>query len=179
MTPEEFRDRLQSIVTDLAVLAVDLVDLIDSDRNYKKRLVELGVNVEIVDRLERLGRGQIDKRLVLSASPEVNRLKVLATSEQAEVIDDGYVVLDMDEQTVRRIPFGMLTHGQRVLVFKREGLRSIAEQRSVIRAKKAKSAPILQVESRSRDVKFKRGEVFIPGFRWVVKSEILAWLQQI
>lgn len=179
MTPEEFVERFSGVVVDLTVLADDLVASIDGDRNYKKRLADLGVNAEVVDRLERLGRKQFDKRLVLSASPEVGRLKVLALSEQAQVLDEGYEVLDLDEQTVRRIPFGMLTSMQRIQVFKRDGVRTVAEQRSVIRERKAKVAPVQVAGRDARDVRFKRGEVFIPGFRWVMKSEILGWLQQI
>lgn len=153
-------------------LAGAVVANLDVNPKFIDELVDKGADRDLFRRLERLGRGQLDKRLVLSGITAVKKLMSIPKSEQTKALNDGVEVLDWNEKDTRIIPASDLTGKQADQVFSSTGTRSIAEQRSWIREKKADKSPVKINE----DYKVKRDSVVIHRQCEVPKSVVLQWL---
>jgi len=173
---KDFAERITNIGANLLGLAHDLVAAIDTRPELVEELVEAGVNRELVNRLERLGRGQIHPQLVFNTSPGGKRLITLPLSEQNAVLNHGGVeILEPDEKSIRTIPLNELTAQQAGQAFHGGQRRSLAEQRSWLQVRKAKQLPPVDCTT---GYKVTRDRVFITKPGGYSKKLILQWLTE-
>jgi hypothetical protein len=118
-----------------------LVEVLEVKPHIIDEMVEAGAPRALLTKLERVGREQIHPSLFFETSATARRLTALPMSAQQTVLADGVEVMDNDEQTTRMIPFNSLTPEQSALVFNCDHIRSLAEQRTFIRSKKAAARP--------------------------------------
>jgi hypothetical protein len=173
-TAAELAARISRVGADLVAIAKDLVRAVDEDPNFIEALAAQGIHRELIRRLEKFGRNQIDERLVLLSGPGIQQLMAAPLSEQREVLTSGVEVLEDDEKTVRKIPLSSLTPQQARQVFNRDHVRDIGEQRTWIRAQRAEGS----VVAPAAEYKVFKDHVVTrnPGV-WS-KQVILGWLQQ-
>ena len=166
----ELAGRIKNVGQDLLGIAADLVVALDEKPELANELIEHGVNRELIRRLEGLGRGSIHPELVFSTSPGAIRLLKLPLSEQQQALNQGTEVLDDDETTTRIIPVSELTREQA----KQAIGKSLTEQRTTIRKRKSKLAPVNGTE----DYRIAKDHVITsrPG-KWP-KRLILQWLSE-
>lgn len=169
----ELAARLRSISEDILSLARDLVAAIDSNPSLPAELEDLGVNRDLIYRLERLGRNQIHRDLVFATSPGAIALLHQPLSVQEQGLNEGVEVMEHDEATIRRIPVNSLTRDQVRQVFIGDRFRSLAEQRTWIRCKKSQTTKIINSQEQFHVYK-DRVTTFAPG-TWT-KKQILQWL---
>jgi hypothetical protein len=170
----EIAQRIQTLSNDVLGLAADLVAALDVRPELTRELVQLGVNRGLIDRLEKLGRRQIDARLVFATSPGALRLLPLPLSEQELALRDGVEVLDADEVTTRNIPVNELTAKQAKQVFADGRQRTLAEQRTYIRDKRKPVVPVDSVTA----YRVERGRVVVLRPGCFSRQTILQWLTE-
>jgi hypothetical protein len=129
-TGAELAARIKKIGTDLLELAADLVHAIDAKPEIINEMVEAGTNPELIRRLEALGRGQIDQRLVFATGRAHLKLMRCPLSEQKKVLEVGLEVLQPDLKDTRLIQLAELSDSQRKQVFARDHVRTSSEQRT-------------------------------------------------
>ena len=132
----EIAERIRNVSNDLLGIAHDLVAALDARPELSDELIEQGVNRELIRRLERLGRGQIHPKLVFATTPGAQKLLTVPLSEQTRALDEGVECLDDDETSSRKIATADMTQEQARLVFTHGRIRSLAEQRTWMRANK-------------------------------------------
>lgn len=143
MTADDFVSRLSQAANALVEIATDLVAAIDTRPEIRAEILEKGISEVLVDRLERLGRGQIHPSLVLNSARWTSRVMKLPLSQQREVIEKGVEVLQPDEVSTRMIPLDALSSAQTFQVFRSTGeIRSIAEQRTYIQEQNKKAVKV-------------------------------------
>lgn len=169
----DWAKRIKELLSDVIRLARDFAGALESRPALAAELVELGVSRELIRRLERAGRGLLDARLVLNTSAGGRRLMALTISEQKLVIENGVEVLEADGQNTRVIPLEDLTPDQAKQAFSREGIRSLAQQRTFLTKQLQAAVPV-------NDQDFKVHREFVittrPG-KWSRKL-ILQWLSE-
>jgi hypothetical protein len=138
----ELARRIGNIATDVLSIAADLVAAVDVNPRILDEMVDLGINRELLRRLEKLGRGQISPRLVFSTTTGERRLHCLPLSEQEHLLDQGVEVLGA-EGDHRRIPVAQLSPAQCKQVFGAHGVRTLAEQRTWIEEHKPQPVAVL------------------------------------
>jgi len=172
-TATQFAARIRNLSTDLLTIATDLVASLVSRPQLAREIAAEGINPELIDRLERLGRKQLSSRLVFATSPGGVKLGQCLLSEQDLLLDAGVEVLTASNDT-RVIPVHELTPAQARQVFARGKVRSLAEQRSWREEAAAKKVPT------DNSVNFSVHKDFVvtsqPG-RWS-KRLILQWLTE-
>ena len=173
LSAEEFSRRLTCVVDDMSALARDLVTAIDARPVIVDELIALGIQRDIISRFELFGRGLIHPKLFANESQVAKRLRRLPLSTQNRALEDGLEVLDDNETTMRLLPIEDLTPAQVKQVFAPDHVRSIAEQRTIIRTKKSKLG--VAVPDKDYRVYKDRVDTFKPGV-WS-KQTILQWLQ--
>ena len=139
---QEIAARIRNIGTSLLEVAHDLVAAIDARPELVKELADAGVNRELLNRLEKLGRGQIHPSLVFNTTSGGTKLLALPLSEQTHVLENGVEILDADETSTRLIPVNELTGEQSRQVFQSGKMRTLAEQRTWLRDRKNKLKPV-------------------------------------
>lgn len=174
MSATELAERIRNVSNDLLGIAHDLVMALDAKPELMDELDAAGVNRELVNRLERLGRGQIHPRLVFSTTPGAEKLLSVPLSEQSRALDNGIEVMEDDETTSRWIPVNEMTPAQARQVFHRGQIRSLAEQRTWLRSQKKKRG----VAAPAEDYRICSDHVITsrPG-KWP-KKLILQWLME-
>jgi hypothetical protein len=138
-TPEEFAERIRNITTDLLAVAADLVHSLPSRPKLAREIAALGINPELVKRLEKLGRKQLHPDLVLATTPGAIKLGSCVPSEQELLLESGAEVMEGDDSRV--IPIHELTDDQARQVFVNGHVRTLAEQRSWLKSAAAKKVP--------------------------------------
>lgn len=170
---QDWVKRINNMLDVVLNVARDFAAALDRRPELAVELVEFGISRELIRRLERAGRGLLDARLVLNTSVGGRRLMALTMSEQKLVIENGVEVLEADCQNTRVISLGDLTPDQARQVFSREGIRSLAQQRTFLAKRQQVEAPI-------SDQDFKIHREFVvttrPG-KWSRKL-ILQWLSE-
>ena len=171
----EFAERIRKVSDDLLDIARDLVVALDAKPELMDELIAAGVNRELVNRLERLGRGQIHPRLVFSTTVGAVKLLALPLSAQTRALDNGIEVMEDDESTQRIIPVNEMTPAQARQAFNRGHIRSLQEQRTWLRAQKKKRGATAPT---SADYRIYSDHVatYRPG-RWP-KKLLLQWLSE-
>jgi len=166
--------RIKNVSNDLLGIAHDLVLALDAKPELADELEEVGVNRELIRRLERLGRGQIHPQLVFSTTPGAEKLLTVPLSEQSRALESGLEIMDDDETTSRNIPINELSSAQAQQAISRGRIRTLAEQRTWIRDKKKKVSPV----SAKEDFRICSDHVITtrPG-KWP-KRLILQWLME-
>ena len=174
MTAASLAARINQLGVDMVALAKDLVAAIDKNESFKEELADEGINRELIRRLERVGRNQIDERLILATGPGVRLLMSCPLSEQRQVLSNGIEVMENDEKTVRKIQFESLTFPQIQKVFAQGHTRDLGEQRTWIRNSRDEQPT---VEPADEYKVFKDHVVTRKPGVWT-KQIILGWLQQ-
>lgn len=173
-TAKELLSKYQQLGANLIEFARELVGAIDAIPERKQELVEAGFAPAALDRLERLGRGSILPQLVFATTPGAEKVLKLSLSDQRQALEHGIEVMDEDEETTRNIPLHDLTRPQAKQVFGPDGIRSLAQQRTLIRDRKAKLLPVAPKDS------YRVTKDFVvtsaPG-KWP-RSLILQWLAE-
>jgi len=126
-----------------------LVDRLDIDRSGTLRLIGGSLSTELLSRLERLGRGQLDVRLLfpnwltrkLSMSPIEVQRKVLEHGINCVVPErpDEVVVIPVERMTRKMMQQAFCSTGVRGVEQQREylnGLKEAAIQRQVLKEEK-------------------------------------------
>ena len=132
-------------------LAALVVKMLDEDRRATERLLgEVGM-VNLLTRLELLGRGALDERLVKICGRIVTHLQKLPVYEQKRLLDEGVPVVLADKPDEHlMVDVQSLWPAQLKQVFGLNGVRSLAEQRAWLEEKKlcvltARQLPAYQV----------------------------------
>jgi hypothetical protein len=171
---QELCDRISRITEDVLGVARDLAAALDLRPELMNEMCQLGADRGVLRRLERLGRGQIHSRLVFADFPGVRKLMDVPLSEQTIALDKGVEVLDADEATTRNIPVEQLSREQTQQVFGDGEIRTIAQQRTWLRKKKAAIAPI----ERDTDYRVFKDRVVTSSPGTWTKQLILQWLTE-
>ena len=145
----------------------------DARPELAAEMADMGMNRELIRRLELLGRKQIDERLLFETSCGGRKLIGLSITEQGQALSNGIEVLDMDEENTRNIPVRDLTPKQVTQVFHGANIRSIAEQRTFIRELKRNNAPIVHEDYRVQKDKVTTYRAGV----WT-KKMVLQWLTE-
>lgn len=181
-TVPEFLDALNKWQADFIAgaepVAKMLVAALDVNPGFARECEAAGVPRSILHRLERLGRGQIVPRLLEDNSCAARYLLKLPKSEQQIAYARGVEVMEPDGATdaqARLIKIDELTPAQAAQVFNCDHIRTLAEQRTYIATKKAKS-PRVTMEATHR-VKKDGVEILRAGFYG--KAILLQWLSEI
>ena len=174
-TSAELAASLRQIGDDLIGIARDLVAAIDTRPETVSELITIGINRELIRRMERIGRGQISQRLVLSNSASTKCLMSLPLSEQEAALDKGVEVLDGDETTLRHIPVHELSTAQVRQVFAGDRIRTVAEQRTFLRERSRSTAAAPEL---TRDYKVNKDCVAILRPCKVSRSLLAQWLAE-
>jgi hypothetical protein len=130
VSAESIYRRLTAVGHELVGVARDYVMALDANTNVRDELVAMGVSRELLRRMERLGRGGIEPRLVFSTSGAASKVMALPLSEQQEILDCGVEVMSADGLDHRLIPLEELTPEQVRQVFGDGGVRTLAQQRT-------------------------------------------------
>ncbi len=96
-------------------------------------------------RLEMLGRGALDERLILNGTTGASALVRLPFPLQKDALDNGVELLTTAGDTLR-VEVDHLTAEQSAQVIAIDHIRSLAEQRAYVEAK----APLLRLDPRTR-----------------------------
>ncbi|HBJ87125.1 MAG TPA: hypothetical protein DDZ88_25350 [Verrucomicrobiales bacterium] len=173
-TATYFADRIRAVGDEVLNVAADLVAALDARPELRAELIDAKVSRDVIDNLERLGRGEIHRNLVLDSSTVGRRLLKLPLSVQTQAIEAGVEVLDPDEQTTRLIPVDELTPKQVEQVFPKHGhQRSLAEQRTWLRERKSKQpVPVSPAYRVCKDC------IITPAGERITKAQILQWLAE-
>lgn len=155
-------------------LATDLVATLNVKPQFAQELVESGVNRELIARLEKLGRGQLNPKLIFATNPGARKLVGLPRSDQDRALADGIEVMEDDEKTTRVLPVESLTTDQARKVFNKGRIRSLAEQRTYIIDQRKKAGFVVS----DREYRVTREYVItrVPG-KWS-KQLIIQWLAE-
>lgn len=151
-----------------------VVALLDHNPHAREEFIKRGTPRQLIDDLERLGRGQMIPSLMFTTSTGARLAKRLPTSEQQIVIKDGVEVAEPNAKTDKEhrvIKIEELTPSQAQQVFCGDRRRSLAEQRTYIAAKQSKAMPI----NGARQVEFTKDGVTIrtpAKFTW---DEVALW----
>lgn len=151
-----------------------LVACLDAKPTFATELIETGVDAGLIWRLERFGRGQIHKQLLLSTTPGAMKLMTLTLSEQTRVFAEGVEVMDDDEKTTRIIPFNDLSRQQCKQIFAQGTVRNLTQQRTWIRDDKRKRIPETPEEGYRV---FKDHVVITRSGKWP-KATVIQWLAE-
>jgi hypothetical protein len=132
---EEFEQRykpclleaLERVKSSYVSLAALVVKMLDEDRRATERLLgELGTG-NLLTRLELLGRGALDERLVKIGANIVPYLQKLPVYEQKRLLDEGVPVVLADKPDEHlMVDVAALWPAQRKQVFGKNGVRSLA-----------------------------------------------------
>lgn len=145
LTAQTFAQKLANISTMLAELAHEYAQALDVRPELRAELIEAGHPAELIDRIERFGRGQIHERIVLNSARWARRVMLLPLSAQTDLIENGVEVLDVNETDHRMIQLDSLSAKQVQQVFTANGsVRTLAEQRTYLREQRAKQ-PVIDV----------------------------------
>ena len=108
----------------------------------KKELIDLGLSLSLLDRVERCGIGAMDLRLVMASGKPYQMLRLCPLSDQQSVLKDGVEVWDESAKDVRNIPIEQLSSKQTDCVFANGRLRTITEQRTWCEEKSRSVQPV-------------------------------------
>jgi len=149
-----------------------LVAAFEVKPELRDRLIERGAPAWLINRLELCGHHLIDERLIYASGRPYQKLLAYQPSVQKTALDNGVEVLDPDEKERRIIPLDSLTQQQVNQVFDRNHIRDVAEQRTWLRAQKAKAPPAETV-----DWKVFKDRVVYHGLT-IHKKLLLQWLSE-
>jgi hypothetical protein len=171
---EEIVEAFRSAGVTLFAACELYVRRLDADPSTREELIKAGFAQKFLHRVEKAGRNKCSPTLALAVYPAADRIIDLPRSEQEEVCRTGIEVMDPDETTSRLIPVESLTSAQARQVFSRGHIRDLAEQRTYLRAIKARMISANPIA----DFKVTRDFVITtkPG-KWS-RNLILQWLQE-
>ena len=112
------------------------VKCIDANKDNKIKLKNLVALPETVfSNMERIGRGQMDQRLLVTHNRAETKLLSMPLSQQKKALDDGIDVL-MSNNAVLRVKPVNLTPSQVKQVFASDHIRDKAEQKNYLEEQK-------------------------------------------
>lgn len=172
-TTEELLARFQQNAADMAETARLLVLALDTRPEIMDELEGAGIPREHLFRLERFGRGQLHPKLLFPVGLAERQLAQLTLSEQARALDRGVEVLDADDGSEPRlIPVAELSRQQIRTVFCRGRIRTLAEQRTWLRAENAKRRTVAPLDAPV----VKHDYVITPRGEKITRATLLQWL---
>ena len=119
------------------VMARVYADALDKDKNFYEwvRIVEPRLSPHFLNRLERVGRGQTDQRL-LEGGRYAAYLEKLTLSEQCKILDGGIHLLTTDGDSLL-VKVDELSTAQIKQVFAFDHIRTLSEQRLWVEQQRA------------------------------------------
>ena len=182
------QDELQKAECSIKLASEIFVDCIDTDVKKSKKLKEmLGLSESTYISMEKIGRGQVDERLIFAGNNARRKLLSMPLSNQKQALDEGIEVL-VDNNDVLRVQVDNLNSNQLKQVFKGDHIRSIAEQKNYLcdRKKQLEYAAVIEkkrVEPPKRVIERKREPVKpdyeIKGGKLIVNREQVFTRKQI
>lgn len=174
---EEFLAKVRESGDALQEAARMLVLRLDNVPDARQSLLDRGFDVTALRQMERLGRGQIIPQIAASASCGARALGRCPVSEQRTVWENGVEVLEPDLHDTRRIEVVELSRKQCQQVFGRDGLRSIAQQRTWLEEEARKKAVAVKPSDKEPWV-YRRDHVEVGGVK-LFKHQLLMFLEHI
>jgi hypothetical protein len=170
LTASEVADLITAGNNNYLTAARAIVANLDVNPGFRASMIAEGVLPQVVDQLEAIGRGQRHPSLCMCTASYATAVARLPMSQQREVLENGVEVLDADETSIRNIPAAELSAQQQKQVFSGASVRTIAQQRTFIREKKAKILPVDETASYKVD---KHGvQIVKPGhFSWKLLAQ--------
>jgi hypothetical protein len=138
---EAYNRFLDSIIQNAKLLGDMLAAMMQEKTTTIDDLAQQGFSRETLNKLYRIGLGQLDSRLLIESSPAVPMIEQLPLAQQQKLLDDGVpVIVDVtaDGKGVQKIkPIAMLTTKEVKKAFREDGsLRPATEQAEELRCKK-------------------------------------------
>ena len=141
----------------------------------KAELIELGLTVHFLNRAERIGRGDLDSRLLIVSGRQYQKLASCPPSEQKAALDSGVEVFDGAICDSRLIPVAYLSNEQANQVFALDHIRTIAEQRTWL----AEHAACKNTDAIESEFIVTKKGVTISKFNLFLKRSLLKqWLKE-
>lgn len=138
----EFVSAYKKFLSDIIAGAVELggmlVKMMEVNPMTIEELSQDGFSKETLKKLERIGHGSLDPRLLIDDSPGAEAILNLPVAQQRQLLDDGVAVGDVSDdgksvQTVK--PLTMVSQKEIKKVFREDGSpRPVDEQVSIAKA---------------------------------------------
>jgi hypothetical protein len=119
---------------ELVQFAQKVVAEMDANPALRQKLLDTGFTLPELNNWERVGRGTLHEKLLLSSGRQYRSLSSCPLSVQKNVIENGVEIVEGDD--TRIIPLDDLTPKQSAQAFTHGHIRSITEQKSWLREQK-------------------------------------------
>lgn len=149
-----------AISTNLSEIAAVYVEGIDRDPLFRKYLEDelCSIPATFWRSLEKVGRNQLDGRILNGAVPFGNKLRLLPMSEQKSAIDQPIALL-VGSGDKLLVKIDAITADQAEQIFARDHIRNLEEQRSWIESKRSRvkisaktDAPIIELDKKRKEM---------------------------
>jgi hypothetical protein len=124
--------RLQNITNDYLAVCIDYAKSVALRPEIKDELIELGCSRILVNRMERIGTGAADPRLLTRSGRAFRKLEMYPLSEQKEALEKGVIVWDASTEDTRIVQLDELSAMQIDQALAIDRTRTIAEQRTYL-----------------------------------------------
>jgi hypothetical protein len=151
------------------------VDLLDRDPATKEQLHQQGYSPQLLVRLERVGRRALKPELFLTMNPGLTALSRCSITDQERFSTGPVAVFDPESREERLIRVDELSPEQIRMVFARDSIRSVAQQRTWWSAKHQVPPPA----EADLTYRIKKDCIAILKPMIVRKETLLDWLRQI
>lgn len=181
-----FSDDLKSIVAGLATIEKSVTEIakiyvnaINKDHNFNEYLTESlpSIPATFWRNLEKVGRNQLDGRIIGGAIPYVHRISVMSLSEQKRAIDGPLELLVKDGDKLS-VKIDTITPDQAQQIFAKDHIRTLSEQKtwlesksSAIRIRNNQDRPTVEIDK-------KRKEIVIGNIR-ITAAELADYLRKL
>ena len=168
-----------SISANVSKVAKVYVDGIDRDPSFKEYLVsELpSIQASFWRSLEKVGRNQLDGRILNGAVPFGNKLRLLPISEQKSAIEN-HIELLVGSGDKLLVKIDAITSDQAEQIFARDHIRSLEEQRAWVESKRAQVKYSAKCDAPPVELDKKRKELIIGNVR-ITASELADYLRKL
>ena len=157
---DQIAEGLARITANVQTIAEVYVAAIERAPAFRDHLIEQLPNIPagFWRSLERVGRKQLDGRILGGSVPYGNKLRTLPLSEQQAAIDGSIGMLVRDGETLQ-VKLDSITPDQAEQLFARDHIRSLPEQRAWMesratmqRMKGDTTAPVVELDKKRREI---------------------------
>jgi len=169
--------KLSSAVSEVSSIYVDAVDRDPLFRDYVRETMPETPS-SFWRNIERVGRNQLDGRIMGGSIPYGNRLRYLSISEQRCAIDGGLTLLVREGHSMA-VRIDSITADQAEQLFARDHIRSLPEQQAFLESK-ATELRIQSLPFQTPSVKVDKSfdGIFFDG-KFVGKKELQKYIKEL
>jgi hypothetical protein len=128
--------RFVAVNSEIQSIADYYAEELRKDGSFKSVCVEVGLDISILNNLERIAKKTMHPDLLFAEGKIYNEIKKLPYSEQTRILEAGKVEVCSGDGTVLNVALDDLTDTQRKIVFGNGIVRSISAQRAFIESLK-------------------------------------------